>query len=112
MDTEDGWVPLGAVGNQLANLAPDFDPRTFGFRKLSDLVRKLKRLSLINPMAAPFASELSCHQENGAVDCRGLSPLRPIRVIHELLEAHRKLPLAIPRTLENKRRRLVAILLL
>lgn len=40
MESEDGWVPLGAVGNQLANLASDFDPRTFGFRKLSDLVRK------------------------------------------------------------------------
>jgi len=40
METEDGWVPLGAVGTQLANLASDFDPRTYGFRKLSDLVRK------------------------------------------------------------------------
>ncbi|MBE0702332.1 MAG: NYN domain-containing protein [Afipia sp.] len=40
METEDGWVPLGAVGTQLANLAPDFDPRTFGCRKLSDLVRE------------------------------------------------------------------------
>lgn len=40
IETEDGWVPLGQVGNQLSNLASDFDPRTFGFRKLSDLVRK------------------------------------------------------------------------
>lgn len=40
MDSEDGWVPLGALGTQLANLSSDFDPRTFGFRKLSDLVRK------------------------------------------------------------------------
>ncbi|MBY3088310.1 NYN domain-containing protein [Rhizobium laguerreae] len=40
METEDGWVLLGAVGTQLANLASDFDPRTYGFRKLSDLVRK------------------------------------------------------------------------
>ena len=40
MEAEDGWVPLRAVGNQLANLASDFDPRTFGFRKLSDLLRK------------------------------------------------------------------------
>ncbi len=40
MESEDGWVPLGAVGNQLANLVSDFDPRTYGFRKLSDLVRK------------------------------------------------------------------------
>lgn len=40
MESEDGWVHLGAVGTQLANLASDFDPRTYGFRKLNDLVRK------------------------------------------------------------------------
>src|SRR5213075_1628619 len=40
MESEDGWVTLGEVGKQLANLASDFDPRTYGFRKLSDLVRK------------------------------------------------------------------------
>ncbi len=40
IESEDGWVSLGAVGTQLANLASDFDPRTYGFRKLSDLVRK------------------------------------------------------------------------
>ena len=28
METEDGWVALGNVGKQLANLAPDFDSRT------------------------------------------------------------------------------------
>jgi len=39
MDTEDGWVGLGAIGRRLANIASDFDPRTYGFRKLSDLVR-------------------------------------------------------------------------
>ncbi|WP_426434809.1 NYN domain-containing protein [Bradyrhizobium genosp. P] len=40
MESEDGWVGLGEVGRQLANLASDFDPRTYGFRKLSDLVRR------------------------------------------------------------------------
>ena len=40
MDDEDGWVSLGGVGQRLANLAPDFDPRTYGHAKLSDLVRK------------------------------------------------------------------------
>jgi hypothetical protein len=40
IESEDGWVALGEVGKQLANLASDFDPRTFGSRKLSDLVRK------------------------------------------------------------------------
>jgi uncharacterized LabA/DUF88 family protein len=39
MDTEDGWVGLGAVGQRLPNIASDFDPRSYGFRKLSDLVR-------------------------------------------------------------------------
>jgi uncharacterized LabA/DUF88 family protein len=40
MDDEDGWVGLGGVGQRLANLAPDFDPRTYGHAKLGDLVRK------------------------------------------------------------------------
>jgi hypothetical protein len=34
METEDGWVGLGAVGHRLANIASDFDPRTYGYRKL------------------------------------------------------------------------------
>ena len=40
METEDGWAGLGVVGQRLANIASDFDPRTYGYRKLSDLVRK------------------------------------------------------------------------
>ncbi|WP_441234995.1 NYN domain-containing protein [Bradyrhizobium sp. 930_D9_N1_4] len=40
MESEDGWVSLGEVGKGLTNLAPDFDSRTYGSRKLSDLVRK------------------------------------------------------------------------
>ena len=36
---DDGWSPLDKVGTMLANLASDFDPRTYGHRKLSDLVR-------------------------------------------------------------------------
>jgi len=40
MEGEDGWVHLGGFGHQLANLAPDFDSRTYGCARLSDLVRK------------------------------------------------------------------------
>jgi NYN domain/OST-HTH/LOTUS domain len=40
MDDEDGWVGLGGVGQRLANLAPDFDPRSYGHAKLGDLVQK------------------------------------------------------------------------
>jgi hypothetical protein len=39
MESEDGWVGLGPVGQRLANIVSDFDPRTYGYRKLSDLVR-------------------------------------------------------------------------
>ncbi|WP_295808194.1 NYN domain-containing protein [uncultured Nitratireductor sp.] len=49
METDDGWAPLGAVGTQLANLASDFDPRNFGFRKLSDLVRKTGAFEIDHP---------------------------------------------------------------
>lgn len=51
MESEDGWVTLGHVGSQLANLASDFDPRTYGFRKLSDLVRKIDTIELIQSEA-------------------------------------------------------------
>ena len=49
METEDGWVGLGAVGQRLANIASDFDPRTYGFRKLSDLVRKTAAFDMEQP---------------------------------------------------------------
>jgi uncharacterized LabA/DUF88 family protein len=49
MESEDGWVTLGEVGRQLANLASDFDPRTYGFRKLSDLVRKTNSFEIDQP---------------------------------------------------------------
>ena len=39
MDTANGWVGLGVVGQRLSTIASDFDPRSYGFRKLSDLVR-------------------------------------------------------------------------
>jgi uncharacterized LabA/DUF88 family protein len=49
IESEDGWVSLGEVGGQLANLVSDFDPRTFGARKLSDLVRKTDAFEIEQP---------------------------------------------------------------
>ena len=34
-----GWASLGAVGNYLTKIRPDFDPRLYGHKKLSDLIR-------------------------------------------------------------------------
>jgi len=39
IEDDGGWVDLGLVGRRVANLAPDFDPRTYGHAKLSDLVQ-------------------------------------------------------------------------
>ena len=48
---DDGWSHLGQVGNQIANQA-SFDPRNYGYRKLSDLIEAtelfdIKRANLI-----------------------------------------------------------------
>ena len=38
---DDGWSDLGAIGNHIANQSPDFDPRNYGFKKLSDVVKAI-----------------------------------------------------------------------
>ncbi|PYB70734.1 NYN domain-containing protein [Rhizobium wuzhouense] len=40
IDGDDGWVALSTLGAQLSNLKSDFDSRTYGSSKLSDLVKK------------------------------------------------------------------------
>jgi hypothetical protein len=44
MDQDDDWYAMGALGSQIMAEAPDFDTRTYGKRKLSDLVGEIKRL--------------------------------------------------------------------
>jgi uncharacterized LabA/DUF88 family protein len=36
---DSGWANLGMVGQLVANKLPDFDPRSYGFKKLGDLIR-------------------------------------------------------------------------
>ncbi len=35
---DSGWAQLGAVGSYIAKAAPDFDPRNYGYQKLSELI--------------------------------------------------------------------------
>jgi Fe-S-cluster formation regulator IscX/YfhJ len=42
-------VLLGTFGKQLSNLFSDFDPRTYGFSKLSDLVRSTDAFEIDTP---------------------------------------------------------------
>ncbi|MDD2622635.1 MAG: NYN domain-containing protein [Bacteroidales bacterium] len=39
---DDGWAFLGDVGNMIMKKKPDFDPRNYGFLKLTPLIKSLK----------------------------------------------------------------------
>ena len=43
INTDDDWYTLGQLGQYIMRDNPDFDPRTYGKRKLSELVEDLKR---------------------------------------------------------------------
>jgi uncharacterized LabA/DUF88 family protein len=36
---DDGWAPLSSIGNIITNQRPDFDSRSYGYGKLSDLIK-------------------------------------------------------------------------
>ena len=42
IDTDDEWVTMGQLGQYLTAEHPDFDTRSYGKRKLSDLIDDLK----------------------------------------------------------------------
>ncbi|MDB6163590.1 MAG: hypothetical protein JWL98_1022 [Xanthomonadaceae bacterium] len=45
---EQGWAHLGVVGSYLTKIRPDFDPRLYGHRKLSDLFKSHARYFAID----------------------------------------------------------------
>lgn len=46
IDPEGEWYSLGQVGQYITQANPDFDTRTYGSAKLSDLVRKISRFEV------------------------------------------------------------------
>jgi hypothetical protein len=50
---EEGWAHLGSVGNYLTKIRPDFDPRLYGQKKLSDLLRQHPRHFTVEERTAP-----------------------------------------------------------
>ncbi|WP_294608772.1 NYN domain-containing protein [Roseovarius sp.] len=42
IDLDDEWYPLGRIGQQIQADKPDFDTRSYGKKKLSDLIKELK----------------------------------------------------------------------
>ena len=43
---ENGWAFLGEVGALLIKKKPDFDPRNYGFAKLTPLIKSLQRFDI------------------------------------------------------------------
>jgi uncharacterized LabA/DUF88 family protein len=43
---EDGWVYLGVLGNLILKKKPDFDPRNYGYKKLIELIKKIKDIEV------------------------------------------------------------------
>ncbi len=52
-EDDDGWANLGAIGSYLNKVRPDFDPRLYGQRKLSDLLRQYPQSFAIEERGAP-----------------------------------------------------------
>ncbi len=68
---DDGWTGLGAVGQNITKLRPDFDARLYGFKKLSDLIKAHPKHFEVDEFV----------NEGGAggrhIDVRNLEPVAP-----------------------------------
>ena len=53
---DNGWAFLGSVGSYLTKVQPDFDPRLFGHKKLSDLFKQHPRHFAVEERGLPGAS--------------------------------------------------------
>ena len=59
MADEDGYAFMGDLGNLLVKKQPDFDPRNFGFSKLSKLVKSLSRFEVdVRPTSQPNVTHI------------------------------------------------------
>jgi len=46
IEQDDEWYSLGQIGQHITTANPDFDPRNYGKKKLSDLMAELKMFEL------------------------------------------------------------------
>ena len=53
---DNGWAFLGSVGSYLTKVQPDFDPRLFGHKKLSDLFKQHPKHFAVEERGLPGAS--------------------------------------------------------
>lgn len=56
---EDGWAFMGELGTALSKKRPDFDPRNYGFEKLTNLVKSVDRFEIdARPTSAPHVKHI------------------------------------------------------
>lgn len=55
---DNGWAFLGAVGSYLNKIQPDFDPRLYGHRKLSDLLKHQPKYFAIEERGASGSNKM------------------------------------------------------
>lgn len=68
---ESGWAPLGSVGNYLTKVRPDFDPRLYGHKKLSGLLRKGASHFALEERSTPGVAGKSLFVRVKAADDKG-----------------------------------------
>ena len=56
---ENGWAFLGVVGTYLTKIKPDFDPRLYGHKKLSDLLKQDPKHFVVEERGLPGSSAKS-----------------------------------------------------
>lgn len=62
---EDGYTFMGELGNLLVKKQPDFDPRNFGFSKLTNLVRSLDRFEVdVRQTSLPHVKHIYVRDKN------------------------------------------------
>lgn len=54
LEDEDGWAFLGDVGNLLQKKQPNFDPRNYGFQKLTPLINSINKFEISETQKGRF----------------------------------------------------------
>ena len=77
---ENGYVNISAVGSYIKRIKPDFDTRTYGYKKLSELV-------------ADFPERYKVHisSHGCSYKCLNIAPKDDLQTIHKLLKQAYKL---------------------
>ena len=73
---ENGYVNVSAVGSYIKRIMPDFDTRTYGYKKLSELISDFPQRYDVNLNASHVCT----------YRCLNLAPKNDMKTVHQLLK--------------------------